>query len=90
MHFCSPVRRLVLTGNDSKRKFKLFFGTNEDDRLLEVWEMARRSVLRSQIQNDGGKDKWYDYEVPSWAWKPRRATAKEQSDVDKHIAHMKD
>lgn len=52
--------------------------------------MARRSVLRSQIQNDGGKDKWYDYEVPSWAWKPRRATAKEQSDVDKHIAHMKD
>ena len=79
-----PVRRLVLTGNDTRRNFDSFFGLEHDEELRKIWEMARRSVLRSQLQKDGGKDKWFGFEVSPFAVKPRPATAGELKVVKEH------
>lgn len=84
-----PLRRLVLTGNDTDENMELFFGPKWNDAekgIGGLWRQTRRSVLRSQLEKDGGKDKWFDNELSGFQWNIRPATEKEKRQVKEHIA----
>jgi hypothetical protein len=84
-----PLRRLVLTGNDTDEVLELFFGSkwNDDEKgIRELWRQARRSVLRSQMERDAGKEKWFDGELSVFQLNVRPASEREKKSVEEHIA----
>lgn len=84
-----PLRRLVLTGNDTEDNLELFFGEKWNDAekgISDLWRQARRSVLRSLMEKDEGKEKWFDGELPGPRWNVRPASEREKRAVKEHIA----
>jgi hypothetical protein len=74
-----PIRRLVLSGKDTNRNMRLFFGPKwEDDvqGVVDIWKVARMDVLLLHKEPWSGKNCRFDYESPTVI--PRPANEEEQ------------